>query len=483
MREILRKLNEIDAAQKAAKKLALLRDFLRNDKLFREVVTLTASGTKHFNIKTLPIILNNELEMTREKTLEELFTHLNYLSTQSGANNKDKEWIAKLAKNLDCGTVILERILTGKLKCGVTSKTVNKAWPGLIDCVPYMRCSTESKLGNIKYKSLIDGIEVMHGAYLDEKLDGMFFDILVNSDKQEVIYRSRNGKVYNVENEKLDKSFLKKSRGFNVAWTGEGRISRGGKILDRKTGNGLITKILKGTAKEEDHRDLFITVWEALPMKDFWDGKCDVPLEKRYNSKFFEELTPDKGIIRIPNRVLVFSEEEALDLANEWIEAGGEGGVLKNLDSIWKDGKSAYWVKLKSVVDIEMEIVGWEYGVKGDQYENCMGKIFCQSSDGMVKVRVGGGFSTVNGDKNRLWNWDDYIGKIATIRFSELIDSKTKVAKSLFLPRFVEIREDKDTADDLPTIKRLIKEARKKSETKSERQNKTFSGGNCKKLT
>ena len=462
MKGILDKLNEIDSANKAALKLSLLRDFLRNDELFKEVVIMATSGTMHFNIKKLPTVIDNKLTMSREETIVELFKHLRYLTTQSGASKKDKEWIARLASNLECGTLIVERIITGKLKCGITSKSVNKAWPGLIDDIPYMRCSTESSIGNIKYESVINEVVVKHGAYFDEKLDGMFFNVLVENGKN-VIYRSRNGKEYKVNNPKLDEAFIKRAKGFSVAFTGEGRIFRGGKILDRKTGNGLIGKILSGTAPQEVHDELFITIWEALPLSDFWNGECNVPLEKRYNSKFFEGLTHEKGIIRIPFRKLVFSEEEALDLANWFIENGGEGGVLKNLDSIWKDGTSAHWVKLKAVVDCEMEIVGWEYGTPGDQYEHCMGKIHCQSSDGLIKVKVGGGFSTVNGDRNRLWNWDDYIGKIATIRFSEMITSKTKVAKSLFLPRFIEIREDKDTADSYEEIKKLIAEAKKKS--------------------
>jgi hypothetical protein len=458
MKEVLRKLNEIDSANKDAKKLSLLRDFLRNDDLFKRVVIMATSGTLHYNIKTLPPVINNNLDYDREKTLEELFKHLDYLATVSGANKKDKEWIAKLADNLECGTVVVDRIINGKLKCGVTSTSVNKAWPGLIFDTPYMRCSTESKIDNIKYESEIDGVLVKHGAYLDEKLDGMFFNVIVENDNK-VVYRSRNGKKYVVENEKLDNAFIKRSRGFNVAYTGEGRIFRNGNFLDRKTGNGIITKILKGTAKPEDHRDLVITIWEALPLKDFWAGKCEVPLEKRYNSKFFEGLTVDKGIIRIPNRVLVFSQEEALGLADEWIENGGEGGVLKNLDSIWKDGTSAYWVKLKAVVDCEMEVMGWEFGATGSKYEKCMGKIYCQSSDGLIKVKVGGGLS----DELRHEPWDEHIGSIVTVRFSEMISSKTKVAKSLFLPRFIEFRDDKDTADSYEEITKLIKEAKKKS--------------------
>lgn len=456
MKEILRKLNEIDASNKQATKIALLRDYLRNDEMFKEVVVMATSGTLHFNIKKLPSVSSDELELTRDEVIGELFKHLRYLATQSGATKKDKEWVAQLADKLECGRNVVERLLSGKLRCGVTSTTVNKAWPGLIDDVPYMRCSTESKINNIIYESEINGEVVKHGAYYDEKLDGMFFDILVKDGT--VKYLSRNGKEYKVKNEKLDNAFIKRSRGFNTAYTGEGRIYRNGKILDRKTGNGLITKILKGTAKQEDHDDLFITIWEAMPLQNFWDGKCEVPLFKRYNSKFFEGLTHDKGIIRVPFRKLVFSQEEALDLANEFIENGGEGGVLKNIHSIWKNGTSPDWIKLKAVVDCEMEIVGWEAGEKDSKYEKAMGKIFCQSSDGMIKVKVGSGFS----DELRFEDWDEHIGKVATIRFSEMISSKTKVAKSLFLPRFIEFRDDKDSADSHDEIVILIKEAKKK---------------------
>lgn len=450
MKEVLRKLNEIDAANKDATKLALLRDFLKSDELFKEVVIMATSGTMHFNIKKLPVITTNTIsEYTREQTLHELFTHLKYLTTQSGANAKDKEWVAKLANNLECGTVVVSRILNGDLKCGVTSKSVNKAWPGLIYVVPYQRCTSESGIDNIVYP-----------AYFDEKLDGIFFNVLCDPSKG-VEYRSRNGKEYEVKNERLSNAFVKRSRGFAVAYTGEGMIYRNGKVLDRKTGNGIINKILKGTASQEDHDDLIMVIWEALPLKDFWNGECTTPLDKRYNSKFFEDLNDKSGIIRVPFRKLVYSQEEALDLANEFINAGKEGGVVKNLNSIWRDGKSKDWVKLKAVVDIELECVGWEYGKEDSKYATCMGKAWYQSSDGLVKVKVGGGFS----DDQRKEDWNDYIGTISTIRFCEVISSKTKVAKSLFLPRFVEHRPDKDVADDFETIERLVKEAKKKSNT------------------
>jgi hypothetical protein len=46
-------------------------------------------------------------------------------------------------------------------------------------------------------------------------------------------------------------------------------------------------------------------------------------------------------------------------------------------------------------------------------------------------------------------NREAILGKIAAVKYNEVITSKGKDTKSLFLPVFLEIREDKDTADIL----------------------------------
>ena len=50
-------------------------------------------------------------------------------------------------------------------------------------------------------------------------------------------------------------------------------------------------------------------------------------------------------------------------------------------------------------------------------------------------------------------NGDRVIGGIVTVRYNELISSDSKDTYSLFLPRIIEFRLDKDDADSLETIK------------------------------
>jgi hypothetical protein len=44
------------------------------------------------------------------------------------------------------------------------------------------------------------------------------------------------------------------------------------------------------------------------------------------------------------------------------------------------------------------------------------------------------------------------IGKIITVKYNAVVDDKRKDTKSLFLPIFLEIREDKTTADALSKL-------------------------------
>jgi len=67
-------------------------------------------------------------------------------------------------------------------------------------------------------------------------------------------------------------------------------------------------------------------------------------------------------------------------------------------------------------------------------------------------VNVGTGISDI--DRQSIWARRAKLkGTIATIRYNELIKGRDSDTYSLFLPRLVELRADKDAADDLKKIK------------------------------
>ena len=83
-----------------------------------------------------------------------------------------------------------------------------------------------------------------------------------------------------------------------------------------------------------------------------------------------------------------------------------------------------------------------------------IGSLICATSDRLVEVSISG-FS----DELRQWitdNIDSLIGKIVTVLYNERISSKDKNragVDSLFLPRFVEFRNDKSVANSSKEIK------------------------------
>ena len=52
----------------------------------------------------------------------------------------------------------------------------------------------------------------------------------------------------------------------------------------------------------------------------------------------------------------------------------------------------------------------------------------------------------------RAADFKEYLGKIITVKYNEKITKKDSDEISLFLPRFVEVRADKDVADNLDRI-------------------------------
>lgn len=82
-------------------------------------------------------------------------------------------------------------------------------------------------------------------------------------------------------------------------------------------------------------------------------------------------------------------------------------------------------------------------------FAGTLGSLLCESSDKMLCTSVSG-FNDKT--RNEIWkNQSDYLDKIVTVRFNDIMQKEGEVA-SLFLPRFVEFRDDKILADSFRRI-------------------------------
>ncbi len=452
---VYQKLTKIASTPSTNDKISLLKGYLE-DKDFQKVVKFALSGDMTFNVKALPRF---KFSFPNRK-VSDIFSFLNTLSLQSGASDADKRKLAAYA-SIDSGTYeVVKRIITKDLKCGVSAKLVNKAKPGLVNTVPYMRCSTDKKIGNITYPAIIQ-----------EKADGMFVNIMINK-KGQIKILTRNGKI--VRQLDLLKKIILNGRGLpkrvgkltknygilnnshskgvhlNKVFTGELLVMKKGKILERKIGNGILNQCIQGTASRENANCVVFRCWDCLPLDKFYDGFYDVYYSSReFEVRSFVHAVNDPQYVGEVMSKRVDSYEEAHDFYAEIRKAGGEGAIIKNLSAEWKDHTSVDMIKMKNVSDAELEIVGWEYGKEGTKYEMCMGAIRCKSSDGLLEVSVGSGFT----DADREADWDLAEGSIVTVEFESVIQDKRKPGRySLFLPRFKEVREDRDRADTIKDI-------------------------------
>jgi ATP-dependent DNA ligase len=355
------------------------------------------------------------------------------LSNRDVTGNAAIEYLSKLLSSLtEDDAKVLERIIEKDLKCGVQVSTANAVWSGLIKEYPVMLCSGYEQ-------KLVDKINFP--AYVQLKMDGMRFNAIVRDGKVE--FRSRNGKELNLLGN-LEKEFAAMAGDVDCVFDGELLVVDGNKIVDRQTGNGILSKANKGTISAKEAAMVSATVWDVIPYVYFTDGLCPVPYATRF-ATLQEMNLPSK--VNLVEHIVVDTLDAANIIFEDYLAAGMEGIILKDPKGIWEDKRAKHQIKFKGELECDLKIVDVEDGT--GKYEGMIGALVCESSDGVVKVNVGSGF---NDDQRKSFKKKDLVGKIVAVKYNARIKNKLG-DESLFLPIFIEVREDKDVADASVVIK------------------------------
>jgi ATP-dependent DNA ligase len=278
-------------------------------------------------------------------------------------------------------------------------------------------------------------------AYVQLKMDGMRFNAIVRDGKCE--FRSRNGKEIQLLGN-LEEEFIEMAGDVDCVFDGELLVNDKGIILDRQTGNGILNKANKGTIKTDEARKVHATVWDVIPYTQFIDGHCATPYSHRFMT--LKGMVFQKKKIHLVQSDTVENIEEANALFEQYLNAGQEGIILKDTTGVWEDKRTKSQIKFKGELECDLKIVGIQAGT--GKYEGMLGAILCESADGVVKVSVGSGFN----DDHRKTLGEEIIGKVVAVKYNARITNR-EGEQSLFLPIFVEIRDDKDTADKSVVIK------------------------------
>jgi len=301
-------------------------------------------------------------------------------------------------------------------------------------------------------QKLVD--KISFPAYVQLKLDGMRFNAITRGNTVE--FRSRNGKTLSIPNQSFSVPFLKMAEhyGQDMVFDGELLIADyAGKPVNRQTGNGILSKAIKGTMSKEESDNVRATLWDAIPFSEFQKGKDTEPynvrlaklgnsishVKEQFNQfRHYVDLVWNKEVNNLYSAQVIFEK---------FLAEGQEGTILKSKTGIWEDRRSKEQIKFKGELECELVVVDWEEGT--GKNKGRLGALVCESSDGVIRVNVGSGYSDEQRDA---YTHSKVIGKIITVKYNARIKDKSGV-ESLFLPVFIELREDKDVADSSKKVK------------------------------
>jgi len=425
MASVLSILKRLEATTSRLEKEDILGEHA-DDPVLKEAFRLALDPLVNFYIKKVPEPSRSDGALfTLAAALESLKL---WFVTRKVRGGEATEYLARMLGQLDKDDrEVLRRVIGRNLKCGVSDATVEKIWPDVTLSYPCMLVSPMNEKTKIKFPCIAQ-----------TKMDGMRFNAIVENGT--VQYRSRAGKELDLFGV-LDSDIMSLTAEQSYVLDGELlMVGADGRPMDRKTGNGLLTKFQKGTGTAALAQQVRAVVWDIIPLFCFRKGSCSgVGYRDRLNMLTTEKLTRAS----IVTTHVVKSMEEAQALYQQKLLEGEEGLVLKDPAGPWENKRAKHQVKMKAELEADLYCAGVTAGT--GKYQGKIGSLECHSNGGTVVVNVGTGLN----DEERSWDPKEFVGKIVSVKYNALITDKKTGQKSLFLPVFVEIRDDKTQPDSL----------------------------------
>ncbi|QEG08866.1 putative DNA ligase [Aeromonas phage 4L372XY] len=437
MKKVVDIIKELRSTSSRNEKEAILTTNKDNETL-KKVFYLAYDPSINFYIKSIPYEDNwkhgEYFEYDENDEFEILFDVLETIYSRELTGNKAISFLTGvLSERSTEMQELICNIVKKDLDCGVQTTTINKIWKGLITDPPYMGYQLFSE-------KLIKSFKLP--CYSQIKLDGLYADVFVMKDS--VSYRSRSGincKFKLPDN--VEEKLLNLSQFSDVEFVlhCEALVRKGESFTEfeeRKIGNGYLN------SDESDPGKVVIVIWDVVGIDEYNNRKSTEDYSERFNlvEKIVEYV--DTPHVQMVESRFCNATQDVIDHFVESRSKGMEGTVIKSPKLKWKDGKVKDGLKLKNEFVVEMKIIGFqEHSKRSGQ----IGAIFVESEDGVVKCKVGSGLTDAQRKKFFLTQ-DEMIGKIVTVKGNDLVTNELKQDRhSVFLPRFVEVRDDKTVAD------------------------------------
>ena len=466
-------INELNESNSSNHKLAVLKKHANNETL-KCVLQMTYDKVK-FNYGMTPKTLLDfapaisDVSGTLENALDVLIENI---VSKHVTGHKACQIVANLMGNLnDNDADVILKIIDRNLRINVGRTQINKVWKGLITKPVYMRCG----VFNEKTKKKVQKWNAPYSIQL--KADGTYREARIEDG--EVEFHSRSGEEYSYshledelstfqngyltgeltvvassENLVFVQNKLKISRKKgedvqkleNVVNEAEAAINADTEfVYPREIGNGLLN------SDDVPQKDIVFDVWDFVSLEEYENAGNRIKNTTKYSNRLVTlvSIIENKSVnsVRVIENKTVDTIEEAVQQVSKWMQQGLEGGVLKNLDGVFRDGTSLDQLKLKLVIALEMRVTGFNDGKLGTKREGKVGSLQFTNDEGTI-VGSCSGFSDSELD-DMTNNPQKYLNKVFTVQCNDLTQSSGSNAWALSHPRFIELRDDKDITDTL----------------------------------
>lgn len=445
--QIYSAIEEIAAEPSKNEKEKLVKQYMEKD-LFRDVLRQALDPFITFGIRPKRHEGQNYFGLFDTGTFE----MLNKLASRALTGAAAALAVSTELERLDAGSSeLLWRVINKDLKAGFSESTVNKAHKSFFKSFPYQRCSLPKDTDLTKWPW-------GQGVLSQLKADGMYVNANVEQDS--VLLATRQGNPLPLKGFEALIAELSVSLKDDTQSHGELLVfnAKQGRIEPREIGNGQLNRVIQGGEFDEGCYPI-LELWDQIPLSAVVPkGSYTAPYVGRLRGLNAQLRAVDAKLVRVIETRVVKSLKEAYQHYAEKLKEGKEGTVIKHPEAIWRDGTSKEQIKLKLEAEVELRIVGFEEGKEGAKTAKTFGSLQLASFDGKLRVNCSGFTDALRQEIHD--NRETWINGIVTVRSNGIMFSvNPDEPHSLFLPRFVERRYDKDVADTFERIKEQFEAA------------------------
>lgn len=406
--ELIEKLNRYSGRQE---KESILRQYPD----MKEILSWIYNPNINFYITGDNIIDNGTIGLTnlnsKFKTIEELLVSLS--SRRVTGNLALDHCSIFITQNINYKDTII-KILNRDLKCGISTKTINKVWK---DLIPEFNIPLANEYKENKH-NVFDG-----NHFISRKLDGI--RCLCFIEGTGITFVTRKGKkIFTLDKIKQE---------IHQKWNYEGDIILDGELCIVENGIEIFSGI-SSLFRRKDYtiENPLFYVFDYYTVSSFNKGDLD---DIRYKIKYLwlkMQLQYFK-YIRILDQTFLENPKQ-LQIPINW-----EGFIIRNNDPT-EFKRSDNLLKVKEFFEEEFEVLGINFGsmvIEGKEFDTA-GSLMISYKGNIVNVGSG---LTQNQRLSWIKNPENIIGKIITVKyFSESIDKEGNI--SLRFPILKGIRKD-----------------------------------------